>query len=34
MLIKIHKKTIAGKSVVLELLQFEDILNKGMLWRQ
>ena len=34
MLIKIHKKTIAWKSVVLELLQFEDILNKGKLWRQ
>ena len=32
--IKIHKKTIVWKSVVLELLQFEDLLNKGILLRQ
>ena len=37
MLNKIHKKTIAWKSVVFELLQFEDLLNNGILltqWRE
>ena len=31
MLIKIHKKTIVWKPVVFEVLQFEDLLNKGIL---
>ena len=32
MLIKVHRNNIVWKSVVLDLLQFEGLLNKGIYW--